>query len=74
MGDVVDLKCGLIGSGRRLEPDTVLEEARGQLQEVVVIGYDQDGEIYVAGSEGPGDTMWLIEACKLFLLNGCVTE
>jgi hypothetical protein len=35
-----------------------------------VFGFDKDGELYVASSEGPGDAMWLIEAAKQFLLNG----
>ena len=74
MGDVVDLKGGLIGSGIKLEPDKVLAEAKGELTEAVVIGFDQDGEIYLASSEGPGDCLWLIEVAKSFLLNGCVED
>jgi hypothetical protein len=71
MSNVVALKPELVGPGRKLEAARILAGARrAKLDEAVVFGYDKDGELYVASTEGPGDTMWLLEAAKLFLLNG----
>lgn len=36
----------------RVEPDTVLEAAKGRLDDVVVIGWDKEGTFYVASSTG----------------------
>lgn len=69
--EVVTLHNELIGSGRRVEPNRVLAGARSAgLKEVFVCGFDADGDIYIAGSEGPGDTLWLIEIAKRHLLAG----
>ena len=48
--------------------DDVLTGALGQLTEVVVIGYDENQEIYVAASHGPADVVWAIEEAKTWLM------
>lgn len=60
-----------VGSGAKLAANRVLSGARGKLNEVVVLGYTHDGDLYAASSNGPGDTMWLIEHAKKWLLDGC---
>ena len=58
-----------------LDPDMVLENTKGKLGGVVVIGYDKDGEEYFASSYADGGTvLWLIERMKLRLLNVEVSE
>jgi hypothetical protein len=53
-----------------LEPDRILEGAKGKLQGVIVIGFDQEGEFYGATSYADGgDALWLLELCKLRLLD-----
>lgn len=48
-----------------LDPDRVLDKAKGQLQGVVVLGFDQDGGFYAASSYADGgDLLWLLELCK----------
>jgi hypothetical protein len=48
-----------------LDPDRVLQKAVGQVTAVVVLGYDQDGELYIAASHADGgNLLWLIEQCK----------
>ena len=48
-----------------MPPDKILEGAKGQLEGVVLIGFDKDGELYAASSYADGgDLMWLLEACK----------
>jgi hypothetical protein len=52
-----------------LDPDRILEGAKGKLQGVIVIGFDQEGEFYGATSYADGgDALWLLELCKLRLL------
>jgi hypothetical protein len=68
--EIVELNPPVLGRFAKVEPDKILAEAAGQLTEVVVIGYAKDGAMYAASSEGPGDALWLLEAAKLYLLNG----
>lgn len=54
-----------------LDPNQVLLEARKLgLKEVVVVGYDQDGEEYLATSCADGAVaLWLVETFKHVLLH-----
>ncbi len=48
-----------------LPSDTILEGAKGKLEGVLLIGFDNDGELYTASSYADGgDILWLMEACK----------
>jgi len=45
--------------------DRVLEGAKGQLEGVVLIGFDKQGQVYAASSYADGGAvMWLLEMCK----------
>lgn len=51
-----------------IPPDTVLEAAMGKLESVVVIGWNHEGDLYVAGtSSKPAEVAWLIENAKQLL-------
>lgn len=63
-----------VGRNAKVAANRVLAGARGKLREVVVIGYTLDGDIYAASSEGPGDTVWLIEQAKRWILEGCPAD
>lgn len=66
MGDVVGL--GKIGVD--LHPDFILNKALGELDNVVVIGFDKDGELYFASSDsGGGDVLWLLKKAEKLLLD-----
>jgi len=53
-----------------LPPDRVLEQAIGQLEGVVIMGFDKDGGEYFASSYADGGTViWLAERMKRALLN-----
>ena len=67
--NVVTLRLVEIGEGVHLPPDKVLSAALGKLDEVVVIGLTEDGEPYIAGSEGVAKSLWLMEKCKLTLFD-----
>ena len=52
-----------------LDADHVLESAIGQLDGVVVVGFDKDGQEYFASSYADGgDVLWLFERAKKRLL------
>ena len=58
-----------------LDPDMVLENTKGKLEGVILIGYDKEGEEYFASTYADGgEVLWLIERMKLRLLNVGVEE
>jgi len=66
MDNVIDL--GIITKAN-VPPDYVLKKAVGKLTEVVVIGYDKDGEEFFASSVADGgDVLWLLKRCEIALM------
>ncbi len=52
--------------------NAVLAGARkAKLTECIVLGYTPEGHLYGASTHGPGDTLWLLEQFKLWMLDGC---
>lgn len=52
-----------------IDPDRVITSAAGKLKEVTIIGYDNDGELYFASSQGDaGNVLWHLEKAKQALL------
>jgi hypothetical protein len=52
-----------------LPPDRILEAAKGELEGVVVLGYDKEGGEYFASSYADGgQVLWLLERLKKQLL------
>ena len=53
-----------------LPTNRILEQAKGTCSDgVVIMGYDDDGELYFASSIADGGSvLWLMEQCKLALL------
>jgi len=51
-------------------PDDVLEQAKGEFQNLVIIGWNHDGELDVRASTNTSreETLWLIETFKRDLL------
>jgi len=70
MGEVV----GFRGYTRLdLDPDTVLENTKGQLKHFVIVGYDKDDEFFFSSTMADGgDVMWMLELAKvkLFKITG----
>lgn len=53
-----------------LPVDRVLESAKDQLEGVVLMGYDKEGEFYFASTYADGgDVLWLLENMKKKLLS-----
>jgi len=52
-----------------LDPDRVLNKAIGELKDVIIVGYDKDGNEYFASSIADGgEVNWLLDRMKLMLL------
>ena len=52
-----------------LDPDMVLENNKGKLEGVVILGYGKDGDEYFASTYADGgEVLWLLERCKKMLL------
>ena len=52
-----------------LPPDRLLEQAKGQVDSVVILGWDKDGELYFASSMADGgNVMWLMRKAEKALL------
>jgi hypothetical protein len=52
-----------------LDPDQILDRAKGELEGVVIIGFDKEGIFYGASSYADGGTaLWLLELCKQRLM------
>ena len=58
-----------------LPVDTILESAKEQLDGVLLLGYDNDGEFYFASTYADGgDVLWLLANCKKQLLEIVVED
>ena len=52
-----------------LDVDMVLEQAKGKMDGLVILGYTKDGQEYYASSYADGGTVnWLLDRCKLRLI------
>ena len=52
-----------------LDPDMVLENSKGTLAGLVILGYGKDGSEYFASTYADGsEVLWLLERCKKMLL------
>lgn len=51
------------------EADVMLQLARGELKDVVILGYDHGGELFFSSNIADGGTvMWMLEKAKKMLL------
>lgn len=53
-----------------LAPDDVLDAAKGEMESVIVLGFDHDGREYIYSSKADGaDILWALERCKHRLMS-----
>jgi len=53
-----------------LPPNQILEDAKDEMDSILILGYDKEGNEYFASSMSDGsDVLWLLERCKQLLLN-----
>lgn len=66
MGEVVVLRCV---TRLDIPVERVLDGAREHLESGLVIGWDKEGQLYIASSLADGgDMLWLLEKAKAELL------
>lgn len=62
MGEVIPL--GMVTS-LNIPPDRVLENNKGQLKSVLILGFTNEGDFLAASSQADGgEILWLMELCK----------
>lgn len=66
--NVTSFRPEIVGGGRVIDADQILEENKGAFERLVIIGRLKDGGVGVCASHGGPDTLWLIEEGKQFLL------
>lgn len=67
MGDVVQLP---VITKLNIDADRALANLAGKLEGFVLAGYDKEGNEYFSSSYADGgEALWLLERCKLVLLN-----
>lgn len=67
MSNIVQLEV-LQGDGFHMEADDVLNGAVGRLRQCFVVGTDEDGEIYMAGTDGCAESVFLMERAKALMI------
>jgi len=72
--EIVTLGKEVVGGGWTLNPDKVLESAKGKLTHCIVIGYDEHGELYTAATHDANQTVFMLEQAKVWLVRGCPAE
>jgi hypothetical protein len=71
MSEIKSSDCGK----KKLTADEVLKDAFGELQDAVVLGWDEDGRMYFQGNIDLGsELLWLLETAKANIMNGYVDE
>lgn len=51
------------------DPDVMLRLAQGQLDEVVIVGFDKNGELFFSSNVADGGSvLWLLEKAKKMLM------
>ncbi len=72
---VAYLKDANITRRNRMEANKVLRAATtAKLAKVTVIGFQDDGRIYMASNTDAPDTLWDISYASKWLLEGCPPE
>jgi len=59
---------GIIGDGVAVDCDQVLDACKGDFLQVVVVGFDKDGQIRMNSSHGSRDALWLLRRGEHHLL------
>ena len=66
MADILDFTGTTKGD---IDPDAVLEGAKGQVSDVIVLGYDRNGEEYFASARADVTAiLWLLKRYEKYLL------
>lgn len=71
MAEVLEFQPQLVGEGYRFDPDKILEEAKGnEFSNVVVIGENPDGTLWISSAANAGEALVMLERAKHFIVFG----
>lgn len=71
MTNVVEFHPTLVGENYRFDADKILEEAKGKdFTNVIVIGENPDGTIWISSAANVGEAMIMMERAKKFIVFG----
>lgn len=60
-----------LGDDRRVEGAAIIEQAAAEkLDEVMIVGRTDDGELWAKSSLNAGQSLWLLEKLKEHILSG----
>lgn len=68
MAEVVPFTTAEVGPGYKIDADEMLENNKGKFVALALVGQTEDGEIIVAGTDGAGDTVLLLDWAKSYLV------
>lgn len=71
MAEIVKLQPTSVGEGFRFDPDELLEAAKGNgFDTLVILGELPDGSTWISGTANAGETLILMERAKHDLIFG----
>ncbi|MCA0341121.1 MAG: phosphoribosylformylglycinamidine synthase [Proteobacteria bacterium] len=71
MAEIVKLQPASVGEGFRFDPDGLLEAAKGNgFDTLVILGELPDGSTWISGTANAGETLILMERAKHDLIFG----
>lgn len=69
--NVTTIRLTQLGDERRVQANVLLKAAKAQnLDEVLIIGRDDKGELWASSSLNAGQSLWLLEKLKERILSG----
>jgi len=56
-------------TGKRVDPEKIIESAKGKgIQEVLVLGWNQEGDMFLGGNMTLEGANYLLDKAKLYLI------
>jgi hypothetical protein len=71
--NVIGFRPQIVGDGIKVDVDQILEANKGEFVRLVMVGERADGEIAVAGSDSPAESMMLLILGQNHIVNA-ITE
>lgn len=73
--EIVKLTPEAIGDGIQLQPDEILKGALGNLHDAcVIVGLQEDGSLYVAGTGSVAESNFLLDQAKAFFVRHALSD
>jgi hypothetical protein len=65
---------GPVGDGYHIEADQILEAAKGQFDQLVLVGHGKDGTVSIRMTDGIADSVVMLAFAQMQLVQGCYEE